>query len=100
MAGISRVLVPAGTMEDADVLGCLRSLYCDVAVDAERIMLDALLKIADPTHLLHGSDWPQAPALLAKAKLGALLGGPHGQMLGDLFWKKGTSLCGLESCGA
>lgn len=99
MAGISRALVPAGMMEDSDVLGCLRSLCYDVAGDAEPVMLDALLRIADLTHLLHGSDCPQAPALLAKAKLGALLEGPHGQMLGDLFWKNVASIYGLEGCG-
>ena len=100
MAGISRVLVPAGMMEDADVLGCLRSLYYDVAGDAEPVMLDALLKIADPAHLLYGSDWPYTPAPLARAKLASLLEGPHGLMPEDLFWKNGASLYGLEGSKA
>lgn len=96
MSGISRVLVPAGMMADADVLGNLRSLYYDVAGDAEPVMLDALLKVADPSHLLYGSDWPYTPAPLAKAKLGALLEGPHADLMRGVAWENTARLYGME----
>ncbi|MBE8591937.1 amidohydrolase [Pseudomonas sp. MAFF 301449] len=44
----------------------LRRLYYDLAGFPESVALDALLKIADPTHLLYGSDWPFTPEPLAK----------------------------------
>ena len=58
LTGISRVLVPAGMMEPIDVMGNLRSLYWDLAGDARPVMLEGLMHIADPTHLLYGSDTP------------------------------------------
>jgi predicted TIM-barrel fold metal-dependent hydrolase len=64
LTGISRVLVPAGMMEPIDVLGNLRSLYWDLAGDARPVMLEGLMKIADPTHLLYGSDTPYTPTPL------------------------------------
>lgn len=45
-------------LSNVDVLLAVRSLYFDLAGDAEPVMLEALLKVADPTHLLYGSDWP------------------------------------------
>jgi predicted TIM-barrel fold metal-dependent hydrolase len=61
LTGISRVLVPAGMMEPIDVMGNLRSLYWDLAGDARPVMLEGLMHIADPTHLLYGSDTPYTP---------------------------------------
>ena len=62
LAGISRVLVPAGLMERVDVMGNLRGLWWDLAGDALPVMLPALLEVCDPTHLLYGSDYPYTPA--------------------------------------
>ena len=61
LAGISRVLVPAGLMEPVDVMAGLRALFYDLAGDALPVMLPALLEVADPTHLLYGSDTPYTP---------------------------------------
>ena len=61
LTGISRVLVPAGMMEPIDVMGNLRSLYWDLAGDARPVMLEGLMHIADPAHLLYGSDTPYTP---------------------------------------
>lgn len=69
MVGISQILVPQGRMEEVDVLGCARRLYFDVAGTAQPVMLDALLKVADPTHVLYGSDYPYTPVpMIARTK--------------------------------
>lgn len=95
MDGISRVLVPAGMMSNVDVLGAARSLYFDLAGDAEPVMLDALLKVADPTHLLYGSDWPYTPAPLALRKAKALFCGPHARLIEGAAWQNAASLYGF-----
>lgn len=61
LVGMSAVLVPAGLMEPIDVLECTKKLYFDIAGVAQPVMLQALLKIADPSHLLYGSDYPYTP---------------------------------------
>ena len=95
MEGISRVLVPAGMMASADVLPAIRGLYFDLAGDAEPVMLDALLKVADPSHLLYGSDWPYTPAPLARQKALALLDGPHAASLEGAWWRNAAALLGI-----
>lgn len=95
MQGISRVLVPAGMMANADVLAAVRGLYFDLAGDAEPVMLDALLKVADPAHLLYGSDWPYTPAPLARQKALALFAGPHAAALEDAQWRNAATLLGI-----
>ena len=52
LTGISQVLVPAGLMEPINVMDNLRSLYWDLAGDARPVMLEGLMHIADPAHLL------------------------------------------------
>lgn len=64
MIGISTILVPAGIMPDVDVKGALDKLYFDMAGDALPVGLDALLKIADPSHILYGSDFPYTPSAM------------------------------------
>jgi predicted TIM-barrel fold metal-dependent hydrolase len=61
LTGISQVLVPAGLMEPINVMDNLRSLYWDLAGDARPVMLEGLMHIADPAHLLYGSDTPYTP---------------------------------------
>lgn len=95
MDGISHVLVPAGMMSNVDVLLAVRSLYFDLAGDAEPVMLDALLKVADPTHLLYGSDWPYTPAPLALRKAEALFCGPHAELIEGAAWQNAASLYGF-----
>lgn len=96
MQGISRVLVPAGMMASADVLSAVRALYFDLASDAEPVMLDALLKVADPSHLLYGSDWPYTPAPLARQKALALFAGPHAAALEPARWRNAAALLGIN----
>ncbi len=95
MQGISRILVPAGMMANADVLAAVRGLYFDLAGDAEPVMLDALLKVADPSHLLYGSDWPYTPAPLARQKALALFDGPHAATLEGAQWRNAAALLGI-----
>jgi predicted TIM-barrel fold metal-dependent hydrolase len=71
LEGISEVLAPAGLMEPIDVMGNLRRLWWDLAGNARPVMLEGLMKIADPTHLLYGSDTPYTPAeMVARNKEG------------------------------
>jgi len=62
MIGISRIMIPQGLMPPVDVRKAMSRLYFDVAGDALPVALDALLKIADPSHILYGSDYPYTPA--------------------------------------
>lgn len=39
----------------------LRGLYFDLAGWPEPVGLDALMAVADPAHILYGSDWPYTP---------------------------------------
>lgn len=97
LTGISRVLIPAGLMEPIDVMGNLRSLYWDVAGDARPVMLEGLMKIADPTHLLYGSDMPYTPVFaIAENKEG--LAGDHAiaPIVEDVFFNNAARLYGLS----
>ena len=44
-----------------------RSLYYDVALSASHAQLSALLAVADPTHVLFGSDVLASPLVSARA---------------------------------
>lgn len=61
MDSLVPMLSPRGIMPQVDVVADIRSLYFDLAGVAQPVMLDALLKVADPTHLLYGSDYPYTP---------------------------------------
>ncbi len=61
MIGISRIMIPKGLMPPVDVRRSVSRLYFDVAGDALPVALDALLKIAEPSHILYGSDFPYTP---------------------------------------
>ena len=76
LTGISRVLVPAGMMEPINVMENLRSLYWDLAGDARPVMLEGLMYIADPTHLLYGSDTPYTPVPITARNKEGLAGDP------------------------
>ncbi len=62
LMGMSKVLVPAGMMQEIDITECMKKLYFDIAGACEPVMLPALMKIADPTHLPYGGDYPYSPA--------------------------------------
>lgn len=76
MAGIQSLLAPRGLMPQVDVEADIRSLWFDLAGDAQPVMLDALLKVADPSHLLYGSDYPYTPAARALASRRSLEADP------------------------
>lgn len=48
-----------------DAMAQLRALYFDV-VSASDFQVDALMKLADATHLLFGSDYPFAPGMMGQ----------------------------------
>ncbi len=96
MVGISRILVPQHKMPEVDVMRGVRSLYFDIAGTAQPVMLDALLKVADPTHVLYGSDYPYTPVpMIAQTKQALerdpLLAG----MIEDVFSRNAGRLLGL-----
>jgi predicted TIM-barrel fold metal-dependent hydrolase len=97
LMGISKVLVPAGLMEQIDVMACMKSLYFDLAGDAEPVMAQALLKVADPTHLLYGADFPYTPAPGLQAQREKLEADPLIQpLLQGIYHDNAARLYGLE----
>ena len=97
MVGISQILVPQGKMREVDVMRGVRSLYFDLAGTAQPVMLDALLKVADPTHLLYGSDYPYTPAPIALRALQALEQDPLlADIREDVFSRNAAHLFGLS----
>ena len=100
LMGISEVLVPHGIMDPVDVERGLASLYFDVAGDAQPVMLDALLKVADPTHVLYGSDYPYTRTAAVARKKQALEDDPSLEgHLAEVFFGNAACLFGLEGLG-
>ena len=98
LAGISRVLVPAGLMEPVDVMASLRGLYYDLAGDALPVMLPALLEVCDPAHLLYGSDAPYTPLPTIQHNKQALQSCPElAPILDDVFHNNAARLYGIPS---
>ncbi|PTC18766.1 amidohydrolase [Pseudomonas baetica] len=54
-----------GHQKDKKLHESLRRLYYDLAGFPVPVALDALLHVADPSHILYGSDWPFTPEALA-----------------------------------
>lgn len=97
LTGISRVLVPAGLMEPIDVMNNLRSLYWDLAGDARPVMLEGLMHIADPSHLLYGSDTPYTPTpITARNKEGLAADPALAPIASDVFYGNAARLYGLQ----
>ncbi len=97
LSGISRVLVPAGLMEPINVMDNLKSLYWDLAGDARPVMLEGLMHIADPTHLLYGSDTPYTPTPITLANKEGLAEDPLiAPIAQDVFYGNATRLYGLS----
>jgi len=59
---VVRVMAPERSHARESVLAYLRRFYYDLAGPRTDDALRALLGIADPSHLLYGSDWPFTPA--------------------------------------
>lgn len=66
LQGLTEIFAERGLMDRIDVLDGLRRLYFDTAGTALPVMLPALLEVADPTHILYGSDYPYTPARQAQ----------------------------------
>ncbi|MBP3884089.1 MAG: amidohydrolase [Olsenella sp.] len=97
LMGISGVLVPAGLMEPVDVMANLRHLWWDLAGDARPVMLDSLMKIADPKHLLYGSDTPYTPTeMIARNKEGLAADPLVAPIAQDVFFDNAARLYGLN----
>lgn len=60
--GISKILVPQGLMRDVDVAESFRRLYFDTCGNPAPHLLDWLLTVTEPSHVLYGSDFPFTPA--------------------------------------
>jgi predicted TIM-barrel fold metal-dependent hydrolase len=61
LIGISEVLISKGVMEPVNVQDGFKKLYFDIAGDALPVAFDALIKVADPTHIMYGGDFPYTP---------------------------------------
>ena len=97
LTGISRVLVPAGLMEPIDVMRNLRSLWWDLAGDARPVMLEGLMHVADPTHVLYGSDTPYTPTpAIVRNKEGLAADPLVAPIAADVFYGNAARLYGLE----
>ena len=95
--GISKVLVPAGIMEPCDVEAGFARLYYDIAGNARPVMLDALLKVADPSHVMFGGDWPYTPAPMVSAALADYWTCPELEGIRDkVMFENAAALFGLK----
>lgn len=98
LVGISQVLVPAGLMQQTNALADLATLYYDLAGNAQPVMLDALLKIVDPSHLLYGSDYPYTPApAIARQREELLANAVVAAHVEDVFYGNAARLYGMQS---
>lgn len=97
LTGISQVLVPAGLMEPINAMDDLRSLYWDLAGDARPVMLEGLMHIADPSHLLYGSDTPYTPVpITARNKEGLAADPLIAPIAQGVFHDNAARLYGLD----
>ena len=94
--GLLPVMTAQGYMKPVDVEANLSHLYYDLAGAATDDALDALLTIAEPSHILYGSDFPYvAPKALVGAKQ-SLAGrlARHGLNPEDVFSNNAARLFG------
>jgi len=92
--GLLPVMVKQGYMKPVDVDANISHLYFDLAGAATDDSIESLLTIAEPSHILYGSDYPYvaAPALVgAKKSLEARLAS-HGLNPKDIFTNNAASL--------
>ena len=96
--GLLPVMVAQGYMQPVDVDANLSRLYFDLAGAATDDAIESLLTIAEPSHILYGSDYPYmaAPALVgAKKSLEARLAS-HGLSPMDVFSDNASRLFGAD----
>ncbi len=96
--GLLPVMVKQGYMQTVDVDTNISHLYFDLAGAATDDTIESLLTIAEPSHILYGSDYPYvaAPALVgAKKSLEARLAS-HGLDPQDIFTNNAARLFGAN----
>ena len=96
--GLLPVMVNQGYMQPVDVDANLSRLYFDLAGAATDDVIESLLTIADPSHVLYGSDYPYvaAPALVgAKKSLEARLAA-HGLDPQEILTNNAARLFGAD----
>ena len=96
--GLLPVMVKQGYMQTVDVDANISHLYFDLAGAATDDTIESLLTIAEPSHILYGSDYPYvaAPALVgAKKSLETRLA-YHGLDPQDIFTNNAARLFGAD----
>jgi predicted TIM-barrel fold metal-dependent hydrolase len=79
------------------ILAALRGFYYETAQAAGPAVMAALAEIADPAHLLYGTDWPYCPPAVTAAGDAALAAHCDGPALGALYRDNARRLFGLQS---
>ena len=96
--GLLPVMIKEGYMQPVDVDANISHLYFDLAGAATDDAIESLLTIAEPSHILYGSDYPYvaAPALVgARKSLEARLAS-HGLDPRDIFTDNAARLFGAD----
>ncbi|MBQ3882429.1 MAG: amidohydrolase family protein [Bacteroidales bacterium] len=96
--GLLPVMTAQGYMKPVDVDANISRLYFDLAGAATDDVIESLLTITDPSHILYGSDYPYvaAPALVgAKKSLESRLAS-HGLDPKDIFSDNAARLFGAD----
>ena len=96
--GLLPVMIKQGYMQPVDVGANLANLYFDLAGAATDDAIESLLTIAEPSHILYGSDYPYvaAPAFInAKNSLESRLAA-HGLSVQDVLTNNAARLFGAD----
>lgn len=96
--GLLPVMINQGYMQPVDVDANISRLYFDLAGAATDDVIESLLTITEPSHILYGSDYPYvaAPALVgAKKSLEARLAS-HGLDPEDVLSRNAVRLFGAD----
>ena len=96
--GLLPVMVKQGYMQPVDVDVNISHLYFDLAGAATEEAIESLLTIAEPSHILYGSDYPYVAAqalVVAKKSLEARLAS-HGLAPEDILTNNAARLFGAD----
>ena len=96
--GLLPVMVKQGYMQPVDVDANISHLYFDLAGAATEEAIESLLTIAEPSHILYGSDYPYVAAqalVVAKKSLEARLAS-HGLAPEDILTNNAARLFGAD----
>ena len=96
--GLLPVMIKQGYMKPVDVDANISHLYFDLAGAATDDVIESLLTIAEPSHILYGSDYPYvaAPMLIGAKKSIADRLASHGLDPQDIFTNNATRLFGSD----